>query len=107
MRAMSTPVGHSRLQPLHETQSVQRVAHLVGDQRLGAELAGQREAQRVGAAAGQMLLVAGRAVGRAHHAGVGFAAGAVVVAHLGGAGEASPIPTSRARCRAAAAGSPA
>ena len=68
-----------------------RLAHRVGGQRVGAELARQRQAQRVGAAARQMLLVAGRAVGRAHHAGIGFAAGAVVVAHLGGAGEAAPF----------------
>ncbi len=91
MRAMSTPVGHSRLQPLHEMHSAIVSRMLVGDERLGPELARQCQPQCVGAAARQMLLVAGRAIGRAHDAGVAGAAGAVVVAHLGRRGEAAPF----------------
>src|SRR5512134_3938053 len=37
-----------------------------------------------------MLLVARRAIGRAHHAGVGLAAFAVVVAHLHRRGKSAP-----------------
>ena len=44
------------------------LAHGVGGQRVGAELAGERQAQRVGAAAGDVLLVAGGAEGGAHDA---------------------------------------
>src|SRR5262249_42938172 len=43
---------------------------------------GDREPQRVGTAARDILLVARGAVGRAHHAAFELAAGAVVVAHL-------------------------
>ena len=57
--------------------------------RVGPELARQRQPQRVGAAARQVLLVARDAVARAHRAGVELAAVAVVVAHLDGLGEAA------------------
>ena len=60
----------------------QRLHHLVGGQRVRPELAGDRQPQRVGAAARDILLVAGRAIGRAHHAALELPAGAVVVAHL-------------------------
>ena len=53
-----------------------------------ADLAGEGEAQRVGAAAGEVVFVAGDAVARAHHAGVEAATGAVVVAHFDGAEQA-------------------
>ena len=56
-----------------------------------AELAGQREAQRVRAAAREMDLVARRAIRRAHRAGVELAAMTVVVAHLDGLVEAAPF----------------
>src|SRR5256885_12815204 len=56
-----------------------------------AELAGQREAQRVRAAASEMDLVARRAIRRAHRAGVELAAMTVVVAHLDGLVEAAPL----------------
>ena len=61
---------------------LERLRHLVRGQRVGAELARDREAQRVGAAAGDVALVAGDAVARAHDAAGERAAGAVVVAHL-------------------------
>jgi hypothetical protein len=64
-----------------------RIASLV--KASGPELARQRQAQRVGAAARQVLLVARDAVARAHGAGVELAAVAVVVAHLHGLGEAA------------------
>ena len=67
----------------------QRLHHLVGRQRIGSELAGNRQPQRVGAAARDVLLVAGGAIGRAHHAALELAAGAVVVAHLDRALEAA------------------
>ena len=88
---MSTPTGHSRLQPLQEMQSSMVCAHRLGGERIRPELARERQAQRVGAAARQMLLVHGRAIGGAHHARLGLAAGAVVVAHLDGAAEAAPF----------------
>ena len=97
MLAMSTPVGHSRLQPLHETQRSSVVVHLVADaSAVRAELAREREAQRIRAAARDMLLVARHAIRRAHRAGVELAAVAVVVAHLDGLGEAAPhsLPSS-------------
>src|SRR5207253_9468771 len=59
----------------------------------------QRESQGVGAAARQMLLVAGSAIAGAHHVGVGFPAGAVVVAHLDCAGEAPPLRPDRKSTR--------
>src|SRR4029077_16353259 len=58
---------------------------------LRAELPGEREAQRVGAAAGQVNLIARRAIRRAHRARVELAAVAVVVAHLDGLVEAAPL----------------
>src|SRR5262249_44355771 len=61
---------------------LERLLHLVGGERVGAELAGDRKPQRVGAAAGDVALIAGDAVARAHHAAGQRAAGAVVVAHL-------------------------
>ncbi len=61
---------------------LQRLRHLVGGERVGAELAGDGEAQRIGAPARHVALVAGDAIGRAHHAAGELAAGAVVVAHL-------------------------
>src|SRR5213596_841483 len=61
---------------------VQRLEHLVRREGIGAELAGEREAQRVGAPAGEVPLVAGRAERRAHRTGVELAAVTVVVAHL-------------------------
>ena len=87
MAAMSTPVGHSRLQPLHDTHSAS-VSYSSRDvESVGPELAGEREPQRVGAAARHVALVARHAVRRAHRAGVELAAVAVVVAHLDGGGE--------------------
>src|SRR5580658_7972265 len=87
---MSTPVGHSRRQPLHEMQSdiVSAIASEVSasgpswpDSARRSELA----RPRVKCCSSPV------AVRGAHHAGVGFAAGAVVVAHLGGAGETAPF----------------
>ena len=63
--------------------------HVVGGERIGPKLAGEREPQRVGAPARQVPLPPGRPEGGAHHAGVGLAAGAVVVAHLRRAEEAA------------------
>ena len=59
-----------------------RLQHLVGGERVGSELAGDGEPQRVGAAARHVALVAGDAEGRAHDAAGVLAAFAVVVAHL-------------------------
>ena len=61
---------------------LERIGHRVRAQRIRPELAGDRETQRVGAAAGDILLVARGAIGRAHHAALELATGAVVVAHL-------------------------
>jgi hypothetical protein len=47
---MSTPVGHSRRQPLQETQSFSVSGHLVGRQSVDAELAGDGKPQRIGPA---------------------------------------------------------
>src|SRR5262249_10527855 len=58
------------------------LGHLVRRERPGAELAGEREAQRVGASARHVALLAGDAEARAHDATRAFAAGTVVVAHL-------------------------
>src|SRR6185295_5766801 len=71
---------------------LERLRHLVRGQRVGSELARDREAQRVGAAAGDVALVAGDAVARAHDAAGECAAGAVVVAHLDRALETAPAP---------------
>ena len=59
-----------------------RLGHLVGGERVRPELPGDRKPQRIGAPARDVALLARHAIGRAHHAAVGFAAGAVVVAHL-------------------------
>src|SRR5262249_871324 len=50
--------------------------------RIGSELAGDGEAQRVGASARNVPLIARDAIARTHHAALERAAGAVVVAHL-------------------------
>ena len=76
---------------------IHRVAHRAAGEGIVAELAGEREAQRVGAAARQVPLVAGDAKARAHRAGVELAAMAVVVAHLGGLGEAAGRVAAAAR----------
>ena len=52
-------------------------------------LAGQGEAEGVGAASGDVGFVSGDAVAGAHAAGIEAAAGAVVVAHFDGAEEAA------------------
>ncbi len=62
--------------------------HLCGGESLRAELSGQREAQRVGTPARDVLLVARCAVARAHRSRVELAAVPVVVAHLDGLREA-------------------
>ncbi|MCG3189048.1 MAG: hypothetical protein LKCHEGNO_01291 [Burkholderiaceae bacterium] len=56
--------------------------HRGAGERVGSQRTGEREAQRVGAAAREVLLVARDAPARAHGAGVELAAVAVVVAHL-------------------------
>src|SRR6266849_3948964 len=66
-----------------------RLRHRVGGERIGSELAGDGEAQRIGAPARDVALVAGDAVARAHDAAVQRPAGAVVVAHLDRALEAA------------------
>ncbi|KWT97635.1 hypothetical protein APY03_1331 [Variovorax sp. WDL1] len=68
---------------------VHGVANGVAGEGVGAELARERQAQRVGAPAREVLLVARDAVAGAHGAGVELAAVAVVVAHLDGLGEAA------------------
>jgi hypothetical protein len=70
---------------------VQRLLHRVArsGSHVAPELARERQAQRVGAAARQVLLVARDAKARAHRAGVELAAVAVVVAHLDRLGEAA------------------
>ena len=95
---MSTPVGHSWRQALQETQSFSVSIISSEESASGAKLAGDREPQRIGAASRHILLVARRAVGRAHHAALELAAGAVVVAHLdralkaaAGAGISRPV----------------
>src|SRR2546426_3934309 len=59
-----------------------RSVHLVRGECTGTELAGERKAQRVGAPAREVPLVARRAERRAHRSGVELAAVPVVVAHL-------------------------
>ena len=61
---------------------IHRLAHRVRGESVCAQLAGQGEPQRIGAAAGEIALVAGGAIRRAHGAGVELAAMSVVVAHL-------------------------
>ena len=85
---MSTPVGTFAAAALAAHAQVERLAHRLARRTSVAELPRQREPQRVGAAARQMLLVARDAIARAHRAGVELAAMAVVVAHLDGLGEA-------------------
>src|SRR5712671_5947973 len=52
-----------------------RLTHVFGNERVGLELTGQRQPQCVGAAAGQMLFVAGGSVRGAHYPRIRFAAG--------------------------------
>ena len=63
--------------------------HGVAGEGALAQLARHRQPQGVGPAAGDMLLVAGGAIGGAHRPAFGFAAGAIVVALLGRALEAA------------------
>src|SRR6516162_8169670 len=74
------------------------LGHLVGAQRVAPELAGDGEAQRIGAPARDVALVAGHAIARAHDTTGEHATGAVVVAHLdcalktaAGAGIGGPV----------------
>jgi hypothetical protein len=89
--AMSTPVGHSRRHALHDTHSAScRPACPRPSRRRQAGRSAPAAA--CWRAAGQVLLVAGDAEGRAHHAGIECAAGAVVVAHLDRAQHAAERP---------------
>ena len=54
------------LAALARDAQLHRLAHACGDERFGAELTRKSQPQGVGAAAGQVLLVAGGAVGGAH-----------------------------------------
>src|SRR5262249_26131449 len=63
----------------------QRLRHLIGCQRIRPELAGDGEAERVGAPTRHITLVTGDAVTRTHDAAGKRAAGAVVVTHFDGA----------------------
>ncbi len=77
---------------------LQRLGHLVRGERVRPELSCNRKPQRVGAPARDVALLARDAIGRAHHAALDLAAGAVVVAHLdralesaAGAGPGGPV----------------
>ena len=97
---MSTPVGQSRLQPLQPTHRRAPPAPRRSPAARSVdalELARERQAQRVRAAAGQVLLVARDAIARAHRAGVELAAVAVVVAHLDRLGQAAARVAAAAR----------
>src|SRR6266508_2798644 len=61
---------------------LQGLRHVIRGQRVRSELTGDGEAQRVGAPARDVALVAGDAIARAHHTARQRAARAVVVAHL-------------------------
>src|SRR5262249_49316427 len=74
------------------------VRHLVRGQRVGPKLTGDGEAQRVGAPAREVALIAGDAIAWAHDAARGRTTSAVVVAHLdraletaAGAGIGGPV----------------
>ena len=98
---MSTPVGHSWRQALQPTQSAMAAAMSGEVKASGPSWPDERQPEAVGAAPGQVLLVAGGAVARAHRAAGELAAGAVAVAHLDGAGEAAPVRPVERRRRAA------
>src|SRR5581483_1164953 len=78
------------LAALARDAQVERRLDLLGREAAG-ELSREREPQRVGAAAREVLLVAGRAERRTHRARVELAAVAVVVAHLDRGGEAVAV----------------
>ena len=90
-RAMSTPVGHSRLHPLQPTQRSRASATASEVKASSPEPPRQGEPQRVRASAGDVLLVARHPVRRTHHLGIALAARPVVVAHLDRAGEPVPL----------------
>ena len=70
---------------------IQRILDSVGRKRLMSKLPADRQAQRIRPTTRHMLLVAGRAVARAHGARVEFPAGTVVVAHLDGASQTTGV----------------
>src|SRR5881394_3222355 len=70
---------------------LERLAHRLAGVVLALDLARERQAQRVGAAARDVALASGGAVAGAHGPGVELAAMAVVVAHLDRAGEGAPV----------------
>ena len=79
---------------------IERLAdRIAGEILAAAELARQRQPDRIGASAGQVLFVTGDAVARAHGAGVELAAVAVVVAHLDRLREAAGVVAAAARSR--------
>ncbi len=79
------------LAPFAGDAEVEGLLHLLRGEGAGAELAGDRKPQRIGAPAREVLLVERRPVGRAHDPARKPAAGAVVVAHLDGAAEPAPV----------------
>jgi len=81
---------------------LERLGHLVGGERVGPELAAEREPQCIGAPARDVALVARHPIRWAHGAARQFPAGAVVVAHLdralepiAGAGIGRPVEMGR------------
>src|SRR5690606_7405177 len=78
-----TPAGFARHAEL------ERAVEVVGRERVRPELTGQRETERVRAAARDVALVARHAIRRAHRTGVELPAVPVVVAHLDRRGEAA------------------
>ena len=101
---MSTPVGHSRLQPLHETQRSSAAFTASSASSSCPESARRSVLARPRVT---MLLVQRRAVRGAHRAGVELAAVAVVVAHLDRLVEAAPLAPVERRCSGARSRSPA
>src|SRR5918994_3256795 len=70
---------------------VERLLHLRRGKCAWPELAGDREAQRVGTTASDVLLLTGGAIRRTHCAAQRFPTSAVIVAHLDSLAEAPPF----------------
>ena len=90
--------GAVALAALAAHAEVHRFLHGFAGEGIGAELAGDRQPQRVGPSPRQMLFVTRHAVAGAHGAGVKLAAMAIVVAHLHGLGKALRRVAAGARC---------
>ena len=97
MQELSLHLGHIDagwafpLTTLAANAEIHGVVQGIRCERILSQLASDRQAQRVGATAGQVLFVTSYTIRRTHGANLGFTAGPIVITHFYSAIEALPF----------------